>query len=81
MIFEAVSKGMYNQIIEIELQFLMRYKLNPFELFSNMTLLDLESYMTRLSMKLEEEEKDKSKQSNFAKSLVALRDLLNYMTM
>lgn len=81
MIFEAVSKGMYNRIIEIELQFLMRYKLNPFELFSNMTLLDLESYMTRLSMKLEEEEKDKSKQSNFAKSLVALRDLLNYMTM
>lgn len=72
---------MYNQIIEIELQFLMRYKLNPFELFSSMTLLDLESYVTRLSMKLEEEEKDKSKQSNFAKSLVALRDLLNYMTM
>jgi len=60
---------------------LMRYKLNPFELFSNMTLLDLESYMTRLSMKIEEEEKDKSKQNNFAKSLVALRDLLNYMTL
>jgi len=59
----------------------MRYKLNPFELFSNMTLLDLESYMTRLSMKIEEEEKDKSKQNNFAKSLVALRDLLNYMTL
>ena len=81
MIFDAVARGMYNQIIEIELQFLMRYKLNPFELFSNMTLLDLESYMTRLSMKIEEEEKDKSKQSNFAKSLVALRDLLNYMTL
>ena len=59
----------------------MRYKLNPFELFSNMTLLDLESYMTRLSMKIEEEEKDKSKQNNFAKSLVAMRDLLNYMTL
>ncbi len=81
MIFDAVARGMYNQIIEIELQFLMRYKLNPFELFSNMTLLDLESYMTRLSMKIEEEEKDKSKQNNFAKSLVALRDLLNYMTL
>ena len=59
----------------------MRYKLNPFELFSNMTLLDLESCMTRLSMKIEEEEKDKSKQNNFAKSPVALRDLLNYMTL
>lgn len=81
MIFDAVARGMYNQIIEIELQFLMRYKLNPFELFSNMTLLDLETYMTRLSMKIEEEEKDKSKQNNFAKSLVALRDLLNYMTL
>ena len=60
---------------------MMRYKLNPFELFSNMSLLDSESYMTRLSMKIEEEEKDKSKQNNFAKSLVALRDLLNYMTL
>lgn len=59
----------------------MRYKLNPFELFSNMTLLDLESYMTRLSTKIEEEEQDKSKQKNFAKQLIALRDLLNYMTM
>jgi len=59
----------------------MRYKLNPFELFSNMTLLDLESYMSRLSMKIEEEEKDKNKQNNFSKSLIALRDLLNYMTL
>lgn len=59
----------------------MHYKLNPFELFSNMTLLDLESYMTRLSTKIEEEEQDKSKQKNFAKQLIALRDLLNYMTM
>lgn len=81
MIFDAVARGMYNQIIEIELQFLMRYKLNPFELFSNMTLLDLESYMSRLSMKIEEEEKDKNKQNNFSKSLIALRDLLNYMTL
>lgn len=81
MIFDAVARGMYSQIIEIELQFLMRYKLNPFELFSNMTLLDLESYMTRLSKKIEEEEKDKCKQNNFGKSLIALRDLLNYMTL
>lgn len=81
MIFDAVARGMYNQIIEIELQFLMRYKLNPFELFSNMTLLDLESYMTRLSTKIEEEEKDKNRQNNFSKSIVALRDLLNYMTL
>lgn len=79
MIFEAVSKGMYNQIIEIELQFLMKYKLNPFELFANMTLLDLESYMSRLAMKLEEEEKDKNKQNGLGKSLVALRDILNIM--
>lgn len=79
MIFEAVSKGMYNQIIEIELQFLMKYKLNPFELFANMTLLDLESYMSRLATKLEEEEKDKNKQNGLGKSLVALRDILNIM--
>lgn len=79
MIFESVARGMYNQIIELELQFLMRYKLNPFELFANITLLDLETYVARLSQKLEEEDKQRNKNNNFAKSLVALRDILNYM--
>lgn len=81
MIFESVARGMYNQIIELELQFLMRYKLNPFELFANITLLDLETYVARLSQKLEEEEKRRNKNNNFAKSLVALRDILNYMSL
>lgn len=81
MIFESVARGMYNQIIELELQFLMRYKLNPFELFANITLLDLETYVARLSQKLEEEEKQRNKNNNFAKSLVALRDILNYMSL
>ena len=81
MIFESVARGMYNQIIELELQFLMRYKLNPFELFSNITLLDLETYVARLSQKLEEEDKQRNKNNNFAKTLVALRDILNYMSL
>lgn len=81
MIFESVARGMYNQIIELELQFLMRYKLNPFELFANITLLDLETYVARLSQKLEEEDKQRNKNNNFAKSLVALRDILNYMSL
>ncbi len=59
----------------------MRYKLNPFELFSNITLLDLETYVARLSQKLEEEDKQRNKNNNFAKSLVALRDILNYMSL
>lgn len=59
----------------------MRYKLNPFELFANITLLDLETYVARLSQKLEEEEKQRNKNNNFAKSLVALRDILNYMSL
>ena len=59
----------------------MRYKLNPFELFSNMTLLDLETYVARLSAKIEEEDKQRNKGNNFAKSLVALRDILNYMSL
>ena len=59
----------------------MRYKLNPFELFANITLLDLETYVARLSQKLEGEEKQRNKNNNFAKSLVALRDILNYMSL
>ena len=65
--------------MEVELVFLMKYKMNPFDLLGNITLLDLESYMGRIEQKIKEEEKQQEKQKGLGKSLAAIRDILNSM--
>jgi hypothetical protein len=67
--------------MEVELVFLMKYKLNPFDLLGNITLLDLESYMARIEYKIKEEEKEQEKQKGLGKSLAAIRDILNAMNL
>lgn len=57
----------------------MRYKLNPFAMIDNLTISDLTMYTNQLTDRLEEEQKDKT-QDKLMKSLVAIRDVLNYMT-
>lgn len=59
--------------------FLNKYKLNPFELFNNMSLLDFDSYISRLNQMLEEENNNKDKKDTFANALTYVRDVLNTM--
>jgi hypothetical protein len=66
-------------IINIEMMLWMRYKLNPFAMIDNLTIGDLTMYTNQLTDRLEEEQKDKT-QDKLMKSLVAIRDVLNYMT-
>lgn len=61
--------------------FLTKYKMNPFELFKDITLLDFETYVRRIEMQLKEESKNKDGKKDLAKSLIAIRDILNYMTL
>ena len=79
LIFEEVSKSLYNYIIELEITFLMKYKLNPFDLLGNVTLLDLESYMQRVDRRLKDEEKSPGRGKDLGRSLAAIRDILNCM--
>jgi hypothetical protein len=66
-------------IINIEMMLWMRYKLNPFSMIDNLTIGDLTMYTNQLIDRLEEEQKDKT-QDKLMKSLIAIRDVLNYMT-
>jgi hypothetical protein len=66
-------------IINIEMMLWMRYKLNPFSMVDNLTIGDLTMYTNQLIDRLEEEQKDKT-QDKLMKSLIAIRDVLNYMT-
>lgn len=80
--FLQLSKNMYMYILEVEMMIFMRYKINPYEMEKTMTILDLQSFITTLSNKIEENAKNQSKDGNkIMKSLIAIRDILNYMTL
>jgi len=61
----------------------MRQKVDPFALERGMTILDLQNFLMMWQMKAEQEQKEKEKAQNsgdkLVKSLVAIRDILNYM--
>ena len=79
--FIEVSKAMYRQILQLEVAFLMEYKIDPFQLFARLSMLDITSYVRAIEVKLEEQQKQKSKAGgkDFGKCLMAIRDILNYM--
>lgn len=45
-----------------------------------MTILDLQGFMNQLRFKIEQEQKDNGG-NRVMKSLIAIRDILNYMTL
>ena len=57
----------------------MRYKIDPFTMLRSVTLNDIMFYVQTLTNRLEEEQKNQT-QDKLMKSLVAIRDILNYMT-
>ena len=71
---------MYKYIIEAELIFLSKFKLNPFSMMRDMTLLDLVTYLKLLDEKIKKEQ-DSINKKDMEKALVQLRDILIFMTM
>lgn len=55
MMYQEMSKMMYFYIIKAEMVFLRLYKTNPLDLMKQMTLLDLNMYITQIN---NEEKKD-----------------------
>lgn len=79
MTLRSIDRHMYRQIIEIELMLWMRYKIDPFTMLSHLSLNDTLFYVQALTNRLEEERKTQSG-DRLMKSLVQIRDVLNYMT-
>lgn len=84
MILQELALYVYKYLIEIEMMFLTRYKINPFEIERHMTMLDMQFFMQTLEKKVEEENEARKKAGSgqsLWKSLTAIRDILNFMTM
>ena len=61
----------------------MRYKIDPFAMESKWSMWDMRAFEKILESKvIEEQEEQKKNQTkdNLMKSLIAIRDILNYMT-
>lgn len=58
----------------------MKYKIDPFEFESRLSIMDFQFYAQTLTSKIEEENK-KSDGNKLMKSLMAIRDILNFMSM
>ena len=73
---------MYQYLLEVEVMIFMRYKMQFCEIEKNMSIIDAQQFIKMLEYKIKEEDKQISKSGNkLMKSLVAIRDILNYMTL
>lgn len=71
----------YRYLVEVEMMLLMRYKLDPFLMERSLSIRDLQFYIKTLTYKIEEEQKANKSGNKLMKSLVAIRDILNFMTL
>lgn len=79
LIVKSINKYVFMSIINIEMMIWMRYKMNPYDMIGDLTLQDTMFYIKTLTNRLEEEAKNQT-QDKLMKSLIAIRDILNYMT-
>ena len=68
----------YVYIIKTELVFLRIYKVNPFEIMDNLSVLDLNTYMIAINEE-EKKEHDDMKKSKIMQCLKGVSDYLNVM--
>ena len=58
----------------------MRYKINSFDLSDNMTVSDIQSYVEIIAKNEEEQRKHNDNQKGLWKSLMGIRDILNFIS-
>lgn len=74
------DKNWFIQLTEIELTIFMRYKIDFLSMEQHMSMRDFQMFVKMLTHKIEEETKDRKGGDRLMKSLIAIRDHLNYMT-
>lgn len=68
----------YGYIIKAELALLRMYKVNPFEIMSHITLLDLNMYMNAIAQE-EKKQRDSMNKTKIMDCLKGISDYLNLM--
>jgi hypothetical protein len=68
----------YVYIMKAEMIFLRLYKVNPYEIMKNISLIDLHTYLTMIE-KEEKKEHDSMKKNKIMECLRGISDYLNLM--
>ena len=74
--FKDISEQIYGYILQAEMLFLRYYKVNPFEIMKDISLLDLQTYIQQIE-KNEKKEKDNFKKKELMTALKHICDMLN----
>lgn len=77
---KQINTYIFRYIIEFEMVLWTRYKIDPFEFESRLTIMDFQFYVQTLTHKVEEDS-NQFDGNKLMKSLIAIRDILNYMTL
>lgn len=79
MILSQHNKQMLLAIMEIEKLLIRNYKIDPMSMFDRMSILDIQYLIDGIRSQKEEEANRGG--DKLMKSLIAIRDILNYMTL
>lgn len=77
--YKQMSEMMYYYIIKAEMVFLRIYKVDPFQLIKNISLLDLNTYLKTLQTEDEKEKKKFGGSKHVMQCLKGVNDYLNLM--
>lgn len=79
MILSQHNKQMLLAIMEIEKLLIRHYKIDPMSMFDEMSILDVQYLID--GIRRQKEEENNSGGDKLMKSLIAIRDILNIMTL
>ena len=76
--FKEISEMLYGYIIQAEMLFLRYYKVNPFQIMQNISLIDLQFYIKQIEQK-EKKEHDSFKKKDIMTALRKINEILNFI--
>lgn len=77
MMYQEMSKMMYFYIIKAEMVFLRLYKTNPLDLMKEMTILDLNMYLTQIQAEEKREQNSMKSNNHIMECLRGVNEYLN----
>lgn len=79
MMYQEMAKMLYFYIIKAEMVFLRLYKTNPLDLMKEMTLLDLNTYITQIQTEEQKDQKQMKSNKHIMECLKGISDYLNML--
>ena len=76
--FKEISQMLYGYIVQAEMLFLRYYKINPFEIMKDMSLIDLQFYIKQIE-KQEKKDHESFKKKDIMAALKQICEILNFI--